>query len=248
MKNKDKKVLIVTGVEDLNYIEYNNSYHELLDITLKSKIKYAQKHNYDLLTLRSFKKDTKNLLDREDNHFGFLRVLNVFEMMDLYDVVMWIDGDALITNDSMSIYDLGVNDEHFFYASWDWMNNLKPYSSGLYKHYFSMGNFIINKTKNLKDFIKCFYENAKFFDEEQCLMNNIYSKTDFKKFMNILDHKFLNGVPQENFEYQEWNDIINRTNFNLPNPWKHSYFLAHVCGIKNENRISLIKKYYKDYI
>lgn len=247
--NQDKKVLILTGAEDYTNVNSEDSYLSVLELTLKSKKEYAKKHNYDLAVLNSLGKDEKNLLERNNNHSGFLRVLRAFEKLKNYDIVMWIDADALITNQNISIFDFGINDDQFLYASWDWMNDNKPYHniSG-YSHFFSAGNFIFNKTKNIDNFINLFCTNAKYFQEEQMLLNLIYYKTQFNSNIKILDHKFLNGVPKEVFEYEEWINIIKRTDFTLPTPWSSNFFLSHVCGIKNKNRIDLIKKYYKDYI
>jgi hypothetical protein len=246
---KNKKVLILTGCQDDLKNGYDGSYHEVLDLTLKSKINYAQKYNYDFLILRSFKEDKENILKRNDNHIGFLRVLEVFKMLQYYDIVMWLDGDALITNNDISIDKFGINDEQFLYISWDWMNkNLGYQSFSEYKHYFSAGNFIFNKTPMLENFIKYFYEHASYFPEEQMLMNTIYSETEFKKNISILDHSFLNGVPEFVYDYDEWKDLKNRTGYSIKNPWKKNYFLAHICGLNNKNRIKLIKQNFKEFI
>lgn len=199
--------------------------------------------------MRSLGKDENNLLNRNDNYNGFLKILRIAENLKNYDIVMWLDADALITNQNISVFDFGINDNQFLYASWDWMNNNEPYYSiSGYGHFFSAGNLIFNKTKNLDKFMNCFYKNAKYFPEEQTLINTIYNWTELKDNIKILNHKFLNAVPKEVFEYEEWNDIIKRTNFNLPVAWDPTSFLMHVCGIKNKNRISLIKKYYSKYI
>ena len=246
---KNKKVLILTGCQDDLKNGYDGSYHELLSLTLKSKIDYAQKYNYDFLILRSFKEDKENILKRKDNYNGFLRILEIFKLLNHYDIVMWLDADALITNSDISIDQFGINEDQFLYVSWDWMNKNVSYQSiSGYTHYFSVGNFIFNKTPLLENFIKCFCDNAYYFAEEQMLMNTIYSETEFKKNISILDHSFLNGVPEFVYDYDEWKDLKNRTDYSIENPWKKNYFLAHICGLNNKNRIKSIKQNFKEFI
>ena len=59
---KSKKTLILTGTTDILRIptETDNSYKELLQLTLPSMQRYAEKYDYDLLVMRSFGEDSHN--------------------------------------------------------------------------------------------------------------------------------------------------------------------------------------------
>ena len=142
---KNKRVLLLTGTTDIlrSPNETDNTMEEVFDLTLPSKQRYAKKYGYDLLSLRSFGSDKQNIF--KDKHLGFLRALRAFEMLEHYNIVMWIDADSIITNDNFSINDFQIDENHSFYASWDW-NNVG--------HSFSTGNFIIHKTKNTNN--RCF--------------------------------------------------------------------------------------------
>jgi hypothetical protein len=236
-----KRILIMSGASDSeNKKDDEYNFYNLLNLTLKSKIDYANKHNYDLMIIRDFGVDYKNKLQRTDSNIGFLRALRVFEEIENYDTIMWVDGDSIITNPEYKIEDFQIDENTTFYASWDWMHT-SPYISANYVHYFSLGNFIINKTKFLENFIKVFYDHAKFFPEEQFTINTLYHYTDLKNTIKILDHKFLGAVPIQIEKI--WND-----HKKLINPWDEQCFLAHFTGIPNKDRINIIKQDFSKYI
>ena len=239
----NKRVLVLTGMENLEKksSDSDNKLEEMFNLTLPSKQRYVKKHGYDLMILRSFGIDSKNKLQRTDNHIGFLRVLRAIEMLEYYDTVMWVDGDSLITNLNYSINDFDIDEEHAFYVSWDWMHN-SPYFNGDYAHAFSLGNFILNKINNTQ-LIDIFYETAKHFLDEQHCLNTLYFKTQLKDTIKILDHKFLGGVPVQVQNLSVWN-----TRSRIFKPWDKDHFLSHFTGISNEERIKMINEYYGEYL
>ena len=101
----NKRVLVLTGTTDIlrQPNETDNTMEEVFDLTLPSKQRYVKKYGYDLLSLRSFGKDRQNRFTESD--IGFLRVLRAFELLENYDIVMWIDADSIITNHNFSIDD-----------------------------------------------------------------------------------------------------------------------------------------------
>lgn len=237
----NKRVLVVTGAENISKNK-ENKIEEMFNLTLPSKQNYANKQNYDFLIIRSFGIDKENKLQRTDNHLGFLRVIRCLEMLEYYDIVMWIDGDSIITNQNLNINDFNLDDDHCFYASWDWMHKT-PYFNGHYFHAFSLGNFIIKNGKTLKEFTDTFLNSAKYFPDEQYCLNMLYAKTPLKNMIKILDHNFLGGVPEEVQNFSVWKDRPK-----LISPWNKNNFLCHFTGISNEQRIELMKNKFNNYL
>ena len=235
----NKRVLILTGTTDMfrSPNETDNTMEEVFDLTLPSKQRYAKKYGYDLLSLRSFGSDKRNIF--KDNHIGFLRALRAFEMLDYYDTVMWIDADSIITNYNFSINDFQIDETHSFYASWDW-NNIG--------HSFSTGNFITHKTENTNNLINSFLTKGKqvadsnTWGEEQIRLNFLYNSTH-KNDIKILEHKFLHTIPNRKMFRGIW-DGRPETKF----PWAEDSFLVHIGGIPNKNRIEVAQTSFKEYL
>lgn len=238
-----KRILLLTGAENTTKktSDPDNKVEEMFNLTLPSKQRYVKKHGYDLFVLRSFGSDYKNKLNRTDNHIGFLRVLRSIEMLEYYDIVMWIDGDSIITNNNYSIEDFNLTDKTVFSASWDWMHKT-PYFNGHYFHAFSLGNFILQKNEYTETFVNTFYSIAKHFPEEQYTINTIYAGTSLKENIQILDHKFLGGVPSF-IETDIW-----KNKSKIIDPWTPEHFLSHFTGISNEQRIDMMKTKFSDYL
>jgi hypothetical protein len=88
-----KRILIVTGATEIFPEKGDTGIMSVLDASMKSKQKYAQKHNYDLICMRSFGSDISGRY--KDTDIGF----------------------------SYKIEDFELTDQHVFYASPDWNNN-----------------------------------------------------------------------------------------------------------------------------
>jgi hypothetical protein len=230
---KNKKTLILTGTTDINRTksETDNTMEEVFNLTLPSKQRYVKKHGYDLLSLRSFGDGKKYNFKETD--IGFLRIMTVFQMLEYYDIIMWLDADSIITNDELKIEDFLIEENVTFYASYDWHG----------KTSFSAGNFIIQNTKYLKEFIDTFYSIAKYFSEEQQTLNQMYFNTAFKNTMKILEHKFLGSIPSIEMYKEQW---AGRKMINFP--WNASCFLAHIGGIPNYARIKILKENFERYL
>lgn len=216
------KTLILTGSDErmLN----------VLDLTLPSKQEYCKKHNYDLLSLRSFHADTEDIQNNFNSYnIGFLRVLIAFKQLRYYDNVMWIDADSIITNMEYKIEDFILNDACFI-ASYDWMH----FNS------FSTGNFIIRKTSNMQSLIDKFISVSqnRLSDvmQEQGALNQIYTESnEYKEMFNILPHKFLGGVPNIVYDTASWSG-----RWPLIDPWTPDFFLAHLTGMTAEERVEIL--------
>jgi hypothetical protein len=230
MKNR---VLIITGASSINRPpeETDNTIEEVLDATLPSKQRYAKKHGYDLLSIRSFGIDKK--YGFKDTEIGFLRAVRAFEMLEYYDTVMWIDADSIITNDNYTIEDFQLNEDCTFYASYDWIG----------RSTFSTGNFIIHNTKQTNEFLNMFYAVAKQFPTEQDALNAIHHGTNLNSAIKVLEHNFLNAVPSAIMDTTCWTG--RRPIFA---PWNENAFLAHLTGVSNRNRIEILNKHLNKYL
>lgn len=216
------KTLILTGSDE--------GMLPVLDLTMASKQEYCKKHNYDLLSLRSFSADVE--CGFSSSHIGFLRAVNAFRLLRFYDCVMWIDADSIITNYNYKIQDFIVGDETFI-ASYDWMH----YNS------FSTGNFIIRKTPQVQELFNRFLNVSKFrlndIMAEQGTLNQIYNESaSMKSLFNILPHKFLNSVPEFLVETETWRNDNNRSG--IVDPWTPESFLAHLTGTSTLERTNIL--------
>ena len=216
------KTLILTGCD--------KSMYDVLDLTIPSKQKYAAKHGYDFMSVRSFPGDAECGL--EERHIGFQRTVLAFKLLRHYESVMWVDADSVITNFDYKIEDF-INGDESYIASYDWMH----------KASFSSGNFIARKTPKTQEFFNYFLQISKMYLElivaDQGALNHIHSQYRDRNFINILDHKYLNGVPEFLVETDTWKNDNNRTGIMVP--WNEDHFLAHFTGTDNHERIQLIK-------
>jgi hypothetical protein len=234
-----KRVLLLTGTTDEGKGVWNhftskedNYMEEVFELTLPSKNRYVKKHGYDLLSLRSFGEDKQNRFKRDE--VGALRVLRTYEMLQYYDVVMWIDADAIITNDEYTIDDFLLDDQHCFYASWDWNG----------KFSMSTGNFIIQNTENLAYFFDVFCQIYGQFNCEQPAINAMYrGDNNSRNIIKILEHQYLNSVPSKETYAEAW-----ATRPPVFAPWTKDSFLSHLTGVSNKKRIELLKNYYGQYL
>ena len=241
MENK-KRILIVTGGD--------SNIHEVLDFTTPSKIRYAKKHGYDFMSLRSFKKIPEYNIDSGLISIGFARSIPLFQMMELYDAIVWFDADSIITNDSYKIEDI-IESNHTIYFSFDW-----PYESKNPHSSFSSGNFILQKTPSIDELFGVFLQYSQRFlndvGSDQTCFNTIYKETDLRKDFKILDHKYLNSVPKFLENTKTWISDPNRTGPMAQNkivsPWTEDSFIAHLTGVTNEERIEIINKHFIKYI
>jgi hypothetical protein len=221
-----KKVLILTGSDSRMY--------DVLNLTIPSKERYAKKHAYDLIVKRSFDEE----IIKYGLGLGFARAILAFNYLEAYDTVMWIDGDSIITNDSMRIEEF-IDDKHCFYASYDWHCHS---NSKFNRHSFSTGNFILNKTSTINGFYDKFIDlaNEPVFKNdslaEQGVLNYMKINDIMGESIKILDHNFLNSVPSFMNISNIW---INRVE-HLEGHWDENCFLAHLTGCPNLDRIKIL--------
>lgn len=217
------KTLVLTGSDQPMW--------DVLDATIPSKQAYTKTRGYDLMVVRSFPGDKECML--EERHIGFQRAVLAFKLLRLYNAVMWIDADSVITNYNYKVEDFIKGDECYI-ASYDWMH----YNS------FSTGNFIVRRTPNTQDLFNLFLKVSRYHLEgigaDQSTFNQIYrDMPDQRNNFGILDHKYLNAVPGFLTETRTWRNDNNRSG--IVQPWNPDCFLAHFTGTDNDERLELIK-------
>lgn len=248
MSKQKKSVLVLTGGD--------SSMYDVLNLTLRSKQNYTNKHGYDLLVRRSFQEFPEYGFSKERmqaRYIGFSRVLTAFLMLEHYEVVFWIDGDALITNDEILVEDI-INDSQSFYASYDWTCS-KDTPRG--HHCFSTGNFILQRTDNTIELFNKFYQASKLFLDdhgaEQSTLNFLYNTdSTLQKDFCIISQQYLNAVPESILETNTWTSDINRSGkdktMHIVSPWNSTSFLLHLTGCSNQDRVEQLGRYFSKYI
>jgi hypothetical protein len=220
------KTLILTGSD--------NKMFDLLDLTLKSKIEYCTKHGYDLMVKKQWSDITELNFSAEKN-IGFVRVFTAFQMLSIYDLVVWIDADAFITNFDYKIEDI-ANSDHCFFVSRDWVFD-KDDINGT----FNSGNFILKKTSQIESFFQSFAQVSQSYlnhvMQDQQALNHLYLSGMQSRNMKIVDKKYLNSVPELMFETETW-----KGRRPIANPWTKDCFIAHLTGALNEERIKVFNK------
>ena len=238
-----KRILVLTGATDsfrTEQSEGDSLFEDVLKMTIASKKRYAEKHGYDFKVLKEFGSDPLSVF--EDNHIGPQRLLCVFDALTEYDVVMWLDGDALITNNQYSVEQMGLEENIVFCGSNVWngmhVNNLP---------YFSTGNFMFHKTNGLTNVINAFYDIARGIGasrtEEQHILNLIHKFTILRDLFRIVPNCIFESVPDQTI-YERY--------YTYSSPavhvWNENNFLVHLTGPNNRDRIEIMEKYYHKYL
>lgn len=239
---KKKRILLITGSNDLNKEKFDpekkdtSTYEEICEMTLPSKQRYAKKHGYDLIHIRNFGTDPNGTI--KDNETWHFRVYRSFLLLNDYDLVMWLDADALITNCEMPIENFGIDENFTFFASYAWP----------WKRSFSTGNFILKKTNKANDLFKTYYEILRNFEHEQATLNYIHQNNynNLGNVFKILEHKYFDSIPSTEMYESVGVDWGNRPKIKYP--WDKNSFLVHLSGVWNKNRIDIAKKYFSQYL
>lgn len=230
-----KRTLIVTGYakEEQDIYLSNNDIplRQIADMTITSKQKYTKKHQYDFLSIRDFGVDNEKNL--HENNLGFLRVSRTADMLKYYDIVVWLDADSIITNDDIKIEDFPIDNDITFYASYDWNG----------KNSISGGNFMFVKNKHTDEFLNILYSLNGKVENEQVAFNLLYSRTEYRKTMKILDHDYLNAVPTKEMYAEQW-----ATRPDLQYTWNENSFICHITGASNIHRNRILNTYFSKFL
>jgi len=152
-----------------------------------------------------------------------------------YDAVLWLDADAVITNQFIDIMTLiktlhNIDGQKCLYASTDWGNHPidQPYSN------FSMGNFVwMNTTRGneLLDLASSLlkYSRAVYEQDQGAVREVLKTVPHTRYYINILNRRILNAVPA----------------FVQPlalDPWAEGDFLAHLTSVDKDLRVAALSR------
>jgi len=95
---------------------YTENIKDLYKITSKTLVEYCKLHNYHLLISKIVE------TERPAPWYKLTEILKC--LVDGFDIVLWVDCDAIIVNKKIKIEDLIEEDKDFYYASnWLGMNS-----------------------------------------------------------------------------------------------------------------------------
>jgi len=87
------KILLYTG-----FTNQKSDFSSWATKTTNNKFEYTQKHNYDFLVERGY--------DNYDRPISWYKIKKIIDILPLYDWIVWMDADSLITNHTIKIEDI----------------------------------------------------------------------------------------------------------------------------------------------
>jgi len=221
---KDKKIAIVTL--------FDHNYSDLAKMSIKNKIEYANKHNYDFIYF-------DDVIDKTRPP-QWSKVKAVESILKDYDWVWWIDIDALIME-----FDIML--ESLLDDNYDMIFTSNKYS------YLSSGSCFFKNTQLSFDFLTDCYDlkhdclknvNVHVFDHEQQSMRQLILTVDKYKYKSkLIDERCCNSFcVTENAQvlsaYPSWNSDSNI--------YQKGDFVIQFCGRSFSERINDFEKYGKN--
>jgi mannan polymerase II complex MNN10 subunit len=221
---KDKKIAIVTL--------FDHNYSDLAKMSIKNKIEYVNKHNYDFIYF-------DDVIDKTRPP-QWSKVKAVETILKDYDWVWWIDIDALIMEFDIMLESLIDDDYDMIFTS-------NKYS------YLSSGSCFFKNTHISFDFLKDCYDlkleclkdvNVNVFDHEQQSMRQLILNVDkYKSKSKLIDERCCNSFcVTENAQvlsvYPYWNSDSNI--------YQKGDFVIQFCGRSFSERINDFEKYEKN--
>lgn len=221
---KDKKIAIVTL--------FDHNYSELATMSIKNKIEYANKHNYDFIYF-------DDIIDKTRPP-QWSKVKAVESILKDYDWVWWIDIDTLIMEFDIMLESL-IDDNY------DLIFTSNEYS------YLSNGSSFFKNTQLTFDFLSDCYDlkhdclknvNVNVFDHEQQSMRQLILNVDkYKSKSKLIDERCCNSFcVTENEQvlsiYPSWNLDSNI--------YQKGDFVIQFCGRSFSERINDFEKYEKN--
>lgn len=212
------------------------------DLSVISKRYWAGLHGYDFLDIRQWD---------EYPEVVWQKMSVIYRNIDHYDCIVWLDADAVITNQNITVHhlitevnhleeDTASNNNPCMFISKDW-GSMSPEE---YPYRFNTGNFVILKNNhnlnNLRKVFQLLWETGhkKWWNKwgfEQSTLEDIKRNNIIGNSIKILKGSVLNAVPH--FAHH-----------NTENPWEPSCFLAHLSGVSNDRRFQILNNELKDYV
>jgi len=221
---KDKKIAIVTL--------FDHNYSDLAKMSIKNKIEYANKHNYDFIYF-------DDVIDKTRPP-QWSKVKAVECILKDYDWVWWIDIDALIIEFDIMLESL-IDDNY------DLIFTSNKYS------YLSNGSSFFKNTQLTFDFLSDCYDlkhdclknvNVNVFDHEQQSMRElILNVEEYKSKSKLIDERCCNS-----FCITENSQVLSAyPSWNLEsNIYQKGDFVIQFCGRSFSERINDFEKYERD--
>jgi len=221
---KDKKIAIVTL--------FDHNYSDLSKISIKNKIEYVNKHNYDFIYF-------EDVIDKTRPP-RWSKVKAVETILKDYDWVWWIDIDALIMEFDIMLESLIDDDYDMIFTS-----NTNSYLSNgscFFKNSHVSFNFLMDCYDLQHDCLK--NVNVNVFDHEQQSMRQLLLNVDeYKSKSKLINERCCNSFcVTENAQvlsvYPQWNSDANI--------YQKGDFVIHFCGRSFSERIHDFEKYEKN--
>ena len=152
--SKDKSLLKIPKIGV--FMWYDDKIKKFSDNNYEINKKYCEKYGYSLI-----KSDKKRVVDRP---LHFERYALIYEKLDDYEYVMWIDSDAHFYIDSPPLTNI-INEypNKLFILSGDWDAYDNDYINNTNDLKINSGAFIVKKDAKSKSILKDIYTNRKLW-------------------------------------------------------------------------------------
>lgn len=190
---------------------FSPSHEELAEVSLVNLIEYTKIHGYGMriIYIENDKWEYKK-------HEAFVKF---FE--EGYDLIWYKDVDSIITNLTIPVTDF-VDDEHDFFITRDFTE-------------LNGGSIIIKNTNNGKWVNDEILRMRNEFQNEQNVINSLYTQPVFRKKVKTLSHPSINSYLYEN--YVEIGKLLKDEG-----QWEEGCFVLHVPALPMEQRIKILKQ------
>ena len=193
---------------------WTDDMHAVAEITSATKREYAHKHQYDYYG---------HLLERKPGEYPAWGKLGlVLKLLRTVDRLLWIDADAFITNDEISLEQIPQIDG--LTASRDWGPDASLFD------FSSAGMILTQKAIPLLELAarKTQWANRPLWDQNALRE----AARDFRHLIHVLPRRTLNAVPQV---LHPW----------AMEPWQAGDFICHLTCKTNEERKSFLDSFFK---
>ncbi len=201
-------------------IPADHGYDAIIDLTLKNKTDYCQKHGYDFLRFLGVNKEVS-----KEIWWDKIKWLHD-EVLPKYEYVVAQGADTLIMN-----YNIRIED--WIDPQYDWVISRDC-------HDLNADMILIKNSKwslDYLDFIYSQYENYRHdsWNEQRCIIDS---------YQKHIDH--IKVIPQQSFN-SYWYPYYNR-NANHEGNFKDGDWILHLPGLHNNKRLEEMQKWMEKVI
>jgi hypothetical protein len=192
---------------------FDSGFHPLTDITIPNLVEYCKRWGYSMYLGEPFKD-----VDARDT---FERIIYAYHLLQDkgYDAVMWIDGDAIITNHNIRIEDR-IADHKFVIAA-----DIHGYNAGV----FMAANYSLTK-----QFLFAINHLGKPltghhpFREQESIVRYL-SFPPYQNLATVLPQRMMNSYLNEFYGRPIWMD----------GNWEPGDWILHLPGMSLEQRVAI---------